>query len=290
MSKFKLIPYKLEEVRNDVKEVPPGVELIQAPDFWKKGYTGENIVVAAIDTGCQTDHPDLQDRIISGYNFTEDYGGDPNVFLDNNGHGTHVCGTIAATENEKGVVGVAPKAKLLVLKVLNGKREGTVESITKAVQYATKWRGAKGEKVRIISMSLGGPVDNPELHQSIQEAVKQNIVVVCAAGNDGDDDGTTSEYSYPGAYPEVVEVGSVNLKKRLSRFSNTNHEIDLLAPGEKILSTYPMNQFAVLTGTSMATPHVSGAVALLIQQFETEKKRVATEPEVYEMLIVEEHL
>jgi major intracellular serine protease len=285
LSKIKLIPYKLEEVRKDTKEIPPGVELIQAPAFWKKGYYGDHIVVAVIDTGCQTGHPDLQERIIGGYNFTEDYGGDPNVFLDNNGHGTHVCGTIAATENDQGVVGVAPKAKLLVLKVLNGNGEGTVESVTKAIQYATKWRGKNGEKVRVISMSLGGPEDNPELHKAIQEAVKQNIVVVCAAGNEGDGDETTNEYSYPGAYSEVVEVGSVDLNKRLSRFSNTNDEIDLLAPGEKILSTYPTNQFAVLTGTSMATPHVSGAVALLIQQFEAENKRTPTEPEVYELLI-----
>ncbi len=285
VSKFRLIPYKLEEVRDRTKEVPPGVALIQAPAMWEKGYDGDNVVVAVIDTGCQTDHPDLRERIIGGYNFTDDYGGDPNVFLDNNGHGTHVCGTIAAAKNEQGVVGVAPKAKMLVLKVLTGTGEGTIESITNAIRYAAKWRGAKGETVRIISMSLGGPEDDPDLHKAIQEAVKQNIIVVCAAGNEGDGDGTTGEYSYPGAYQEVVEVGSVSLQKRLSDFSNTNDEIDLVAPGEKILSTYPSNRFAVLTGTSMATPHVSGAIALLIQQYEALTKGAITEPEIYKALI-----
>src|SRR5262249_3091058 len=109
--------------------------------------------------------------------------------------------------------------------------------------------------------------------------------VVCAAGNEGDGDGSTNEYSFPGAYDEVIEVGSVSLEKRLSRFSNTNNEIDLVAPGEKILSTYPTNQYAVLSGTSMATPHVSGAIALLIQQFESENNEKITEADLFELLI-----
>ena len=285
MSKFRLIPFKLEEVKGRTKEIPVGVRLIEAESIWEKGCQGEDVVVAVIDTGCQTDHFDLHDRIIGGYNFTEDYGGDPEVFLDNNGHGTHVCGTIAASRNKHGVVGVAPKAKLLVLKVLTGRGEGSVESITQAIEYAISWKGPNEESVRVISMSLGGPEDDPELHKAIQKAVEQNIIVVCAAGTEGDGNGTTNEYSYPGAYQEVIEVGSVNLQKRLSRFSNTNDEIDLVAPGEKILSTYPSNQFAVLSGTSMATPHVSGAIALLIQQYETETNQKITEPELFELLI-----
>lgn len=285
MSKFRLIPYKLEEVKGRTKEVPVGVRLIEAESIWEKGFQGEDVVVAVIDTGCQTDHSDLQERIIGGYNFTEDYGGDPNVFLDNNGHGTHVCGTIAATKNGQGVVGVAPKVKLLVLKVLTGTGEGSVESVTQAIEYATTWKGCNGETVRVISMSLGSPDDDPGLHEAIQKAVEQNIVVVCAAGNEGDGEGTTNEYSYPGAYEEVVEVGSVNLQKRLSYFSNTNDEIDLLAPGEKILSTYPNNQYAALSGTSMATPHVAGAIALLIQQYEADNHQTITEPELFELLI-----
>ena len=147
------------------------VRLIEAKSIWDKGCQGEDVVVAVIDTGCQTDHPELQERIIGGYNFTEDYGGDPNVFLDNNGHGTHVCGTIAASENGEGVVGVAPKAKLLVLKVLTGAGEGSIESIVQAIDYATNWKGSNGETVRVISMSLGGPEDDSSLHEAIQREV-----------------------------------------------------------------------------------------------------------------------
>ncbi|MFY4777066.1 S8 family peptidase [Metabacillus sp. RGM 3146] len=284
MSNFKLIPFDVEGIRENIFEIPSGIRLIGAPSFWDEGFKGENIVVAVLDTGCQFNHPDLKGQIIGGYNFTKDYFGFPAIFLDNNGHGTHVCGTIAARENGAGVVGVAPKAKLLVLKVLKGSGEGTIESITSAIKYATRWRGPKGEKVRVISMSLGGPNDDSSLHSAIKNAVQNNIIVVCAAGNEGDGNSGTNEYSYPGAYPEVVEVGSVNLQQRLSKFSNSNSEVDLLAPGEEILSTYPKNQYAKLSGTSMAAPHVSGALALLIEKSEKKLNRPLTEPEIFEQL------
>ena len=118
---------------------------------------GQDVVVAVLDTGCDTNHIDLKDRIIGGRNFTKDYEADPNVYLDNNGHGTHVAGTIAATENGVGVLGVAPLAKMLVLKVLAGDGSGSYEQIIEAIHYAVNWRGPNQEKVRIISMSLGGP-------------------------------------------------------------------------------------------------------------------------------------
>ncbi|MFC3882115.1 S8 family peptidase [Bacillus songklensis] len=284
-TKVRLIPFQVESIKAQTNEIPSGVELIQAPSQWQQGFKGENVVVAVIDTGCQINHPDLQGQIIGGYNFTNDYDGDPHNFLDNNGHGTHVCGTIAARENNQGVVGAAPKAKLLILKVLTETGEGNIKDITSAIRYAIKWKGPNGERVRIISMSLGGPQDDPSLHHAVKEAVQQNILVVCAAGNEGDADSRTDEHSYPGAYPEVVEVGSVNLQERLSHFSDSNNQVDVVAPGEKIVSTYLMDQYAVLSGTSMATPHVSGALALLIEQYEQAFDRMLTEPEIYAQLI-----
>jgi len=140
-------------------------------------------------------------------------------------------------------------------------------------------------RVRVISMSLGGRENSPELHKAIQEAISQEILVVCAAGNEGDGNDETDEFAYPGAYPEVVQVGSVNLQKEISEFSNSNNAIDLVAPGEEILSTYLNNEFAVLSGTSMATPHVSGAAALIIEQCEKEFDRPLTEAEIYAQLI-----
>ncbi|WP_331716328.1 S8 family peptidase [Metabacillus kandeliae] len=285
MSIVKLTPFRVGATIDTPTAVPKGISMIDAPSYWQQGFQGEGIVIAVLDTGCQTGHPDLRGQIIGGRNFTNDYLGIPTRYQDNNGHGTHVCGTIAGRGENGGVAGAAPKAKLLVLKVLDGSGKGKTENMTEAVKYAIKWRGPKGEKVRVISMSLGGPDDNPNMHAAIKSAVQNNIAVVCAAGNDGDGNARTSEYSYPGAYEEVIEVGSVSLQQRISPFSNSNSEIDLVAPGEQILSTYPHSKYALLSGTSMATPHVSGALALIIEKYEKKLNRTLTEPEIYKLLL-----
>jgi major intracellular serine protease len=282
---IRLIPFKVEEKLDNVKEIPEGVNMVQAPEIWKEGIKGKDVVIAVIDTGCDRNHPDLKDRIIGGRNFTTDDNGDVDNYSDYNGHGTHVAGTIAATENGQGVVGVAPEAKLLILKVLAndpnnpGSATGKYEWIVNAINYAVD------QKVDIISMSLGGPSDVPELHQAVKRAVENNILVVCAAGNEGDGNERTEELSYPAAYNEVISVGAVSLDGQISRFTNSNKEIDVVAPGEKILSTIPGGKFAVFSGTSMATPHVSGALALIKQLSEKEFGRKLTEPELYAQLI-----
>ncbi|MFJ7682304.1 S8 family peptidase [Peribacillus butanolivorans] len=284
----KLIPFDVLEVVTEAKEIPEGVKLINAPAAWEKSEKGKDIVVAVLDTGCQIDHIDLKDRIIDGRNFTTDHNGDPDNYSDINGHGTHVAGTIAATENNQGVLGVAPQAKLLIVKVLAGKNgSGSYESIINGINYAVNWRGPNGEKARIISMSLGGPQDVPQLHEAVKNAVNNEILVVCAAGNGGDNKDTTDELSYPGSYQEVVEVGAVDLNKKPSSFSESNKNVDLVAPGEGIFSTYINGQYATLRGTSMATPHVSGGVALIVKQCENKNEfdRTLTEDEIYAQLI-----
>ncbi|WP_018662019.1 S8 family peptidase [Heyndrickxia acidiproducens] len=279
--KKKLIPFKVLKVYEKVEEtIPEGVKLIQAPDVWEKAGFGEGIVIAVIDTGIDKTHPDLKDRIIGGKDFTNT--GD---YQDDNGHGTHVCGTILASQNAQGVVGVAPAAKVLVLKALDQDGSGQSEWIEAALDYAIKWKGPQGEKVSVISMSLGGPADEKE-HALIKEAVENNILVVCAAGNSGDGRADTDELDYPGAYPEVVEIGAVDLQKQLADFSNTNEEIDMVAPGVEILSTYPGSKYAKLSGTSMATPHVSGAAALVKIIEEEAFGRKLTEAELYAQLCI----
>ncbi|MDE5415617.1 S8 family peptidase [Alkalihalobacterium chitinilyticum] len=284
-SEVRLIPFQVEAVFNYAEEkVPKGVVMVEAPQIWDKAQ-GEHIVIAVLDTGCQMDHPDLQERIIDGFNFTTDYSGDPENYSDNNGHGTHVAGTIAASLNDGGVVGVAPKADLLILKVLSGTGGGKYDWIINAIHYAIHWEGLNGEKVRVISMSLGGPHDIPLLHEAIKEAIRHEIIVVCAAGNDGDGKEDTFQRAYPGYYPEVVQVGAVDFSRNLASFTNTNDEIDLVAPGVNILSTYLDNNYARLSGTSMATPHVTGAIALLIKISEEDFGRKLSEPEIYAQLI-----
>ncbi|MGP4039633.1 S8 family peptidase [Gracilibacillus sp. D59] len=285
MARVRLIPYKIEQQINDTSEIPVGIEMIQAPKKWEEGYKGRGVVVAVIDTGCDRNHPDLRNSIIDGRNFTTENYSNPRNFSDQNGHGTHVAGTIAATLNGRGVVGVAPEAKLLILKAFDAKGSGDFSSIIQAIQHAIKWRGNNGEKVQVISMSFGAKWDVPELHQAIRKAVANDILVVCAAGNEGDGNVRTTERLYPGYYKEVVQVGAVDNEGNMADFTNTNNEVDLVAPGVDVMSTYLNGKYAKLSGTSMATPHVSGAAALLIEQMQKEFGRTITEPEVYAQLI-----
>jgi major intracellular serine protease len=274
----RVIPYRLVEENEEIKEIPRGVELIQAPKLWHE-TKGKGIKVAVLDTGCETAHPDLKDRIIGGRNFTDDDRSNPDIYTDYNGHGTHVAGTIAAQENEAGVIGVAPEAGLLIVKVLNKAGSGKYDWIIKGIHYAIE------QKADIISMSLGGPADVPELHEAIKTAVNNNILVVCAAGNEGDGDDSTNEFAYPGAYNEVISVGAINLERGSSEFTNSHNEIDLVAPGEGITSTYLNGKYATLSGTSMAAPHVSGALALIKTYANLHFERVLSEPELYAQLI-----
>lgn len=280
MSEVKLANHIVERVLDvPTGEIPWGVERIGAPYEWPKAR-GNGMVVAILDTGCDLDHPDLKGQIIDGRNFTTDYGGDPANYRDNHYHGTHVAGTVAALANGTGVIGVAPAVKLLIGKVLTGQGSGSNAWVTAGIRWATSWRGPNGERARVISMSLGGPVDDPDMHRAIKDAVAAGILVVCAAGNDG-----PGHVEYPGAYPEVVEVGATDDQDRIANFSNTNPEIDLVAPGVKILSTYPGGKYAILSGTSMATPHTSAAAVLITQEEETAYKRTLTEAEIFALLI-----
>ncbi|MEH7615046.1 S8 family peptidase [Cytobacillus firmus] len=274
----RVIPYKVIQQEENVKEVPKGVELIQAPKVWSE-TKGKGIKIAVLDTGCDISYPDLKDRVTGGRNFTDDDNSDPNSFKDYNGHGTHVAGTIAAYENDAGVIGVAPEADLLIVKVLNKDGSGQYEWIIKGIHYAIE------QNADIISMSLGGPADVPELHDAIKAAVNKNILVVCAAGNEGDGDDSTDEFAYPGCYNEVISVGAINLERDSSEFTNSHNEIDLVAPGEGILSTFLNGKYATLSGTSMAAPHVSGALALIKEFANRQFERKLSEPELYAQLI-----
>lgn len=274
-----VIPYQIiEQVDQVENEIPKGVALIQAPKIWSE-TKGKGITVAILDTGCDIDHPDIKDRIIGGKNFTDDDKENPEIIQDYAGHGTHVAGTIAASQNDAGVTGVAPEASLLIVKVLNKRGSGQYKWIINGINFAIE------QKVDIISMSLGGPTDHPELYQAIKKAVSNNILVVCAAGNEGDGDGSTDEFAYPGSYNDVISVGAINFERRSSEFTNSNNEIDLVTPGEKILSTYLDGKYATLSGTSMAAPHVSGALALIKDLSNNYFGRKLIEPELYAQLI-----
>jgi major intracellular serine protease len=284
---YKLPPFTVESVQDTASEIPWGVQLTNAPTIWNE-TKGEDIVVCVLDTGIDINHPDLKDRVVADIrgrqNFTMDDQGEPYMVTDYNGHGTHVAGTIAATLNGSGVVGVAPNVKLLIGKVLNGDGVGSMQSIAKGIRWASDWKGANGERVRVISMSLGGSSDDATMHDAIKYAVSKGIAVVCAAGNSGDGNTATNEYGYPAMYPETISVGAIDDQLKLARFSNTNAELDVVAAGVNVPSTYKDGGYATLSGTSMATPHVSGALALLISMYEKRLDKTLTVDEIRQLL------
>jgi len=281
-SEANLVPFEVKAIHSEASEIPYGVKQIQATDLWDKGEKGSGIVVAILDTGIDRDHPDLKDQIIDGRNFTGE--GSKENFTDGNGHGTHVAGTIAAIENGSGVVGVAPEAKLLIGKVLKDSGSGSYKSIIDGIEWATKWRGKNDERVRVISMSLGGSYNDPRMEKAILKAVSKGILVVVASGNEGDGSELTEEYGYPALYRECVTVAACDESGKLAEFSNNHKEVDIIAAGVDVLSTYPNSSYAVLSGTSMATPHISGALALIIATGEKQFKRELSESEIFALL------
>jgi major intracellular serine protease len=282
----KVVPYKIDSVQLEPEKIPENIKKVGAEFKWKQGYTGEGVIVAILDSGCDIAHPDLKDCIIGGYNFTDDSQEDSATFHDLNGHGTHIAGVIAAKKNKSGIVGVAPDAKLLIIKVLNEEGRGSVANLINGINYALDWVGPNGETVDVISLSLGVPNHSEELEEVVLRAVSRDIPVVVASGNNGDGNLETNEYSYPAAYEEVIAVGAVDQFSVLAYFSNTNDEVDLYAPGKEILSTYPEGSYASLSGTSMAAPHITGAIAVILQELRsTVGRENLSEPLIFKTLM-----
>jgi major intracellular serine protease len=167
---------------------------------------------------------------------------------------------------------------------LDSEGGGSYYSIIEGIKYATNWKGENGEKVRIINMSLGGSYDDPKLEKAILEACSKGIIVVVASGNEGDANEDTYEFGYPALYNECVTVAACDENKKMAYFTNNHLQVDVTAAGMDVLSTYPTNDYARLSGTSMATPHVAGMLALLINLGEKKFKRTLTESEIFSIL------
>lgn len=242
-----------------------GMRMMGAPALWAAGITGKGIVVGVIDTGIDDTHPDLKGKVLSH----RDYTGDSNPIA---AHGTHVAGTIAANGTIKGM---APDAMLRDYRVLNSKGSGQNQWVAQAILDAV------ADGCHILNLSLGGKEDYQPLHDAIKFAVSKNVLVVCAVGNDGPD-----HKSYPGYYPEVVGAGAVWVNPGgfywYAWFSNTNDQVDVAAPGVNIVSTVPGGEYDYMSGTSMATPHVSGFAALMAQRMRDRLGEMPTENALWE--------
>ena len=259
--KCKLLPFIRKDIYglnyNSQQIIPWSISQFKVKNEWTKAQ-GEGVVVAVIDTGCDLDHPDLKDSLVDGYNFI----GRNKSPVDDNGHGSHVAGTVAATNNNKGIVGVAPKAKIMPIKSLAANGSGDLQQICNGIFYAAD-NGAD-----IICMSLGTPYGSLHMRQAINYATDKGCVIFCAAGNSG----KQSELMYPAKYTDTISIGSISNEFKISRFScSTGSELDFLAPGEDVISCVPDNSYATLTGTSMANPFAVGCAALLLSY---KKKRL----------------
>jgi len=235
------------------------------PAGWLRTTGVPTVVVAVLDTGIDATHPEFSGRLVPGYNAltaTADAVGDFGPTNDDEKHGTHVSGTLAAAANNaQGIAGIAPNVSIMPVKILDNTGSGDFRAMVDGMNWAIS-HGA-----RIITMSLGGSLDATEvanLQPVFDAAYAQGTVVVAASGNDGTLPDGASASQYPCNFVHVICVGSTTRDgTAVSTFSTRTPALALVAPGENIVSALPGNAYGSGTGTSMATPHVTGAVALL---------------------------
>ena len=257
-----------------------GHNKIDAAGAWTKVDGAAGTVVAVIDTGLDMNHPDLAAAVfrntaeISGNGIDDDGNGltdDVNGYdflnndnnpTDDNGHGTHVSGTIAAVANGIGMQGVAHGAKVLPLKFVGASGAGSTHHAIKAVNYVTFLK-QKGVNITAINASFGGGGYSQLMYEAIQRAGENGVIFVASAGNKNLN--LDEIPVYPASYdlPNIVTVGATTADDSKAGFSNFGSAVDIAAPGEGIQSTVPGNGYGYLSGTSMAAPHVAGAIAMI---------------------------
>ncbi len=234
------------------QETPWGISHVDAGLSTKKG---QGVKVAIVDSGIDLDHPDLVDNIKGSVDFT----GSRKGADDENGHGSHVAGTVASADNTIGVVGVAPDADLYAVRVLDRRGSGRWADLADALD----WCAHEDNGMDIANMSLGGSSAPGFVETACINALADGVLLIAAAGNRGDGDDTTPEKGFPAGFLSVVSVGATNSDDDVAFFSNTGHHVEVSAPGVSILSTYKKRDYATLSGTSMASPHAAGIAALL---------------------------
>ena len=262
------------------QSIPPGIQRIGADvssTLAGNGSGSVDVDVAVIDTGVDLDHPDLNVNTAGAKNCASGKSAD-----DGNGHGTHVAGTIGALDDADGVVGVAPGARIWPVRVLNNNGSGSYSAIICGIDYVT----ANADQIEVANMSLGGSgaddrncgnSNNDAMHQAICSSVAAGVTYVVAAGNESDD----AANHVPAAYDEVITVSALadfngvpgggatatcrsDVDDTFANFSNYGSDVDIIAPGVCITSTWKGGGYDTISGTSMASPHVAGGAALYL--------------------------
>lgn len=239
--------------------VPWGVDKIDADLAWSLSR-GAGVKIAVLDTGIDKDHPDLSGNIMGGVNYVSTpwwADPDPLDWGDDNGHGSHVAGIIGALDNDIGVIGVAPGSWLYGVKVLDKKGDGFLSDVILGIEWAID------NDMDIITMSLGSNTGSQSLEEALDNAYNAGILVVAAAGNDGDSN-PDDDVDYPARYDPVIAVGATDSNDIHPGWSSDGPEVEISAPGVNVYSTWKNGGYNTESGTSMATPHVTGVAALLL--------------------------
>jgi thermitase len=254
---------KLWGIRNTGSNEPEGKVGVEGADVnalkaWDITTGSRTVKIAVIDTGVDYNHPDLVGNVdvAHGFNFVNN----TKDAMDDQGHGTHCAGTIGALHNNKvGVAGVMADVTIIPIKFLDSNGSGTLEAAVKAIDYATELN------VDLMSNSWGGGGRSVALYEAINRASEKGIIFTAAAGNSSSNN--DSAPSYPASYdsPNIVSVAALTAQNGLADFSSYGrNSVHIAAPGHKILSTVKGGGYEVMSGTSMATPHVSGVLGLLL--------------------------
>ena len=229
---------------------PYGYTMVQANQLYQSDTSARKVCI--VDTGYNLGHPDLPGTNdgVTGIGNNSAVG---NWYNDGNGHGTHVAGTISAYDNSEGVIGVYPGVNLHIVKIFDDNGDWTYAS-----DIITAIDQCQSAGANVVNMSLGGSGSSTAEANAMQQFEDDGILLVAAAGNSGN-----SSLSYPASYDAVLSVAAVDSSKNRASYSQYNSQVEIAAPGSSVYSTYPDSTYATLNGTSMATPHVTGAAALV---------------------------
>lgn len=227
-----------------------GTNLLKIPQIHSEfKLTGKGVKVAVIDTGVDANHEDLKGAVIKTLNTTNE------PYSSTNGHGTGTAGIIGARKNNTGILSVAPDCQIIAIKALTESGSGSMTDIVEAINLAIN------EGVHVINMSLGGGAGTASLQAAVQKAAAAGIYVICSAGNSGGD----NSVGYPARYPQAYAVGAINQSNKISAFSSRGDEVDIAAPGERVLTCWKNGGYATVSGTSFSAPYVSGCFALFVE-------------------------
>lgn len=240
-----------------------GFKKVEAPKVHQLGFTGKGVKVGIIDSGIDKKHPDL--KIAGGVSFVD------SSYQDTNGHGTHVAGIIGALNNSIGVIGVAPNAELYAIKVIDQYGFGNNSDVVQGIEWAVK------HKLDLINLSITTPQKSTIMELALNNAYKEGLIIVAAAGNNLKEFKEPVDVLYPARFPTVIGVGAVDQKHDKTKFSYYGKSLDFVAPGESILSTYLNGQYVKSDGTSMAAPFVTGIAALYKEAYpQLDNKKIRT--------------